>query len=235
MSRGVPEPGRLRDRIPPEYLVLKQTRPADLPPCVGMRRTAWVIALLALAAVVLVGLSQAGGKEAGGREGGGTARPATFDLRAALERLRGAPAPLAALHAQANRLLGGGRAAFRRRLAALRGHPVVVNKWASWCTPCRAEFPVFQQVATDRGRRVAFLGLDAQDKAPAARRFLAKRPLPYPSYLDPDQSLSRTLRAPDVAPVTVFLDARGRTAFIHSGQYTSARQLSADIDRYLLD
>jgi thiol-disulfide isomerase/thioredoxin len=193
-----------------------------------MRRLMPYIAALALVAVVVVGLTQAGGEQ-----GGAAATPSRFELRAALARLRGAPAPLAALHRQANALLPGGKAALRRRLAALRGRPVVVNKWASWCSPCRAEFPVFQQVATERGRRVAFLGLDAQDKAPAARRFLAQRPLPYPSYEDPDQSLGRMLEAPDVAPVTVFLDARGKVAFIHSGQYTSARRLSGDIDRYL--
>jgi thiol-disulfide isomerase/thioredoxin len=192
------------------------------------RRVVSFAAALAVVAAVVVGLTQANGEQ-----GGQAAKAAPFHLRAALAKLRGAPAPLAGLHAQANRLLAGGKPALVRRLRALRGHPVVVNKWASWCTPCRAEFPIFEQVATERGRRVAFLGLDAQDKAPAARRFLAARPLPYPSYADPDQSLSRTLRAPDVAPVTVFLDARGRTAFIHSGQYTSARQLSADIDRYL--
>jgi cytochrome c biogenesis protein CcmG, thiol:disulfide interchange protein DsbE len=193
-----------------------------------MRRIVTLIAGLALVAVVVVGLSQAGGKSG---DEGAAARP--FDLHAALAKLDGAPKPLAALHRQANQLLGGGKSALRARLHALRGHPVVINKWASWCSPCRAEFPVFQQVATERGRRIAFVGVDAQDKAPAAKRFLAARPLPYPSYEDPDQSASRSLEAPDVAPVTVFLDAHGKTAFIHSGQYTSARQLGADIDRYL--
>jgi cytochrome c biogenesis protein CcmG/thiol:disulfide interchange protein DsbE len=196
-----------------------------------MRRILPLIAALALVAVVAIGLSQAGGKEGGD----GAAAP-RFDLRSALARLDRAPAPpapLTRLHHQASRLLGGGTAALKGRLRGLRGHPVVINKWASWCSPCRAEFPVFQQVATARGRSVAFLGLDANDKAPAAERFLAQRPLPYPSYDDPGQRLARTLKAPDVAPVTVFLDAKGRTAFIHSGQYTSARQLSGDIDRYL--
>jgi cytochrome c biogenesis protein CcmG, thiol:disulfide interchange protein DsbE len=194
-----------------------------------MRRLAGALIALAVVAALVVGLAQAGGGD-GSKT---AAKTPPFHLEAALKRLRGAPPALAALHRQANHLLTGGKAALQRRLQALRGHPVVVNKWASWCTPCRAEFPVFQQVATERGRRVAFLGLDAQDKAPAARRFLAGRPLPYPSLQDPDQSLSRTLKAPDVAPVTVFLDAKGHTAFIHSGQYTSVAQLTADIDRYL--
>jgi thiol-disulfide isomerase/thioredoxin len=193
-----------------------------------MRRLLVVLAAVVLIGVVVIGLSQAGGKEAGGAP-----PPARFDLQAALRRLHGAPKDLRRLHAQANVLLGSSQRAFQARLRTLRGHPVVVNKWASWCSPCRAEFPVFQQVATARGKQVAFLGLDANDKAPAARRFLAARPLPYPSYQDPGQQISRTLKAPDVAPVTVFLDARGRTAFIHSGQYTSSKQLEGDIDRYL--
>jgi cytochrome c biogenesis protein CcmG/thiol:disulfide interchange protein DsbE len=181
-----------------------------------MRRLLPWIAAIALVAVVVIGLSQAGGKESGQ-----AAKSPPFDLQASLRTLAQPPKPPAALgrlHQQAN---------------TLRGHPVVVNKWASWCSPCRAEFPVFQQVATSHGKRVAFLGLDANDKAPAAKKFLAARPLPYPSYEDPGQELARTVDAPDVAPVTVFIDAKGKTAFIHSGQYTSAEQLSGDIDRYL--
>jgi cytochrome c biogenesis protein CcmG, thiol:disulfide interchange protein DsbE len=196
-----------------------------------MRRLLPWIAAIALVAVVAIGLSQAGGEN-----GGQAAKSPRFDLKASLRTLAKPPrppAPLGQLHRQANRLLGGGTPAFQARLRALHGHPVVVNKWASWCSPCRAEFPVFQQVATSHGKRVAFLGLDANDKTPAARKFLAARPLPYPSYEDPGQKLARTLKVPDVAPVTVFIDANGKTAFIHSGQYTSTRQLSGDIDRYL--
>lgn len=196
-----------------------------------MRRLLGIATLVVVIVAVVVGLSQAGGK------GGARGASDRFDLRAAvrkLDRPPKPPAPLVTLHGQANTLLARGADALRARLRQLHGMPVVINKWASWCSPCRAEFPIFQRVATDYGRRVAFLGLDAQDKAPAAKRFLAERPLPYPSYEDPDQSIARSLEAPDVAPVTVFIDERGKTAFIHSGQYTSARQLSGDIDRYLV-
>lgn len=190
------------------------------------RRLRAALAVVALLAVVAVGLSQAAGRDSAA---GGEA----FDLAAARAALRGAPAPLAALHAQANMLLPGGEEAFARRLAALEGHPVVVNKWASWCGPCRAEFPVFQEVATRRGREIAFLGIDAGDKRPAAQRFLRTRPLPFPSYEDPREAISRSVRAPAGYPMTVFIDRRGKTAFIHAGGYRDADDLEADIERYL--
>ena len=96
----------------------------------------------------------------------------------------GAPPPLAALHDQASELLDGGADAFKARLAKLRGYPVVVNKWASWCGPCRAEFPYFQrQVARSTAREVAFLGVDSNDNDGDAREFLSEYPVTYPSYL----------------------------------------------------
>jgi cytochrome c biogenesis protein CcmG, thiol:disulfide interchange protein DsbE len=192
-----------------------------------VRRLLPLLAGVALVAVLVIGLTQAGGDSPDQPE----ASP--FDLAEAQQRLAGAPAPLAALHAQSSELLDGGTEAFERRIDELKGHPAVVNKWASWCGPCRAEFPIFQQVATERGKEIAFLGVNSTDKRPAAEEFLAERPLPFPSYEDPDDEIASELDAAKVAPVTVFIDERGEIAFVHTGEYSSADELEADIDRYL--
>src|SRR6266566_5227726 len=64
-------------------------------------------------------------------------------------------------------------AAFKSRLAGLRGYPVVVNKWASWCGPCQTEFPAFQRAAVKYGRQVAFVGLNGKgDSLTDAAAFL---------------------------------------------------------------
>jgi cytochrome c biogenesis protein CcmG/thiol:disulfide interchange protein DsbE len=192
-----------------------------------MRRVLLVAAGVALVVVIVIGLTQAGG---GTEEGDAT----KFDLPAAKEKLAGAPAPLNGLYAQANELLGGGATAFAARMNELKGHPLVINKWASWCVPCQTEFPIFQTVATRRGKAVGFLGLNVSDVNAAARKFLARRPLPYPSYVDAKEELTHSLKAPlKIAPVTVFVDRAGKTAYIHPGEYKTTAQLTADIDRYL--
>jgi cytochrome c biogenesis protein CcmG/thiol:disulfide interchange protein DsbE len=191
------------------------------------RALPWIAGVLLLTVVLVIGLSQAGGRKADEPP----AKP--FDLATAQKRLAGSPAPLAALHAQSSQLLEGGVPAFEKRLATLKGTPVVINKWASWCNPCRAEFPVFQQLATQHGREIAFVGLNAGDSEEPARKFLRQYPIPFPSYVDPDEKIARKIKAPANYPVTVFVDAGGETAFIHQGGYSSRQQLEADLDRYL--
>lgn len=154
--------------------------------------------------------------------------------REAAHTLAGAPAPLAALHRQGGQLLGGGQQAFAARLAALRGRPVVVNAWASWCGPCVAEFPLFQRTSVGYGTRVAFLGIDVDDGAGDARAFLHKHWVSYPSYADPDRRIARSAGATTGVPTTVFYGRDGRVAYIHQGQYRDERQLRADIGRYAL-
>lgn len=179
-----------------------------------------ILALAAALAVAGCGASQGG--DYGGRHP---------DYAKALA---GSPAPLAALHRQANRLLSGGAGAYEKRLATLRGFPVVVNVWASWCGPCRFEFPVFQRVAARYGRRVAFLGIDSQDANDAARTFLREDPVPYPSYGDPKRAIAESVGAKLGLPDTAFYDRSGRLVYLKQGPYSEAAALRADIERYAL-
>jgi cytochrome c biogenesis protein CcmG, thiol:disulfide interchange protein DsbE len=150
--------------------------------------------------------------------------------------LAGAPPPLAVLYDQGNELLTGGVEAYERQIAALRGYPVVVNLWASWCGPCRFEFPHLQQMAARYGKRVAFLGVDKQDSDDAARTFLWEEPVPYPSYADPDEEIAERIddSAARGLPTTAFYDRDGELAFLKLGPYTEEAELRADIERYAL-
>ena len=189
----------------------------------------WIaLGVVALVAVLVIGLSQAG---QGGSDNPKSAAPSGAN---AAKQLAGAPETLAKLHAQANQLLGGGPAAYKARIAELRGHPIVVNKWASWCGPCRAEFPDFQKASVKYGNRVAFLGVDGNDNHGDAQAFLKRYPVTYPSYEDPSGTVAQVFNAVAAFPTTVFYDRSGKVSFIHQGQYLTGAKLEQDIKRYAL-
>ncbi len=144
------------------------------------------------------------------------------------------PAPLAKIHAQANQLIGGGPAAFEARLRSLRGHPVVVNMWASWCEPCQSEFPTYQRASVAYGRQVAFLGIDAKDQNADATTFLHKFPVTYPSYTDPKGSIASAINAYQAYPQTFFFNSQGKKVFDKAGPYLSVAELERDIRHYVL-
>ena len=146
---------------------------------------------------------------------------------------RGSPATLVAVHGEADQLLSGGVHAFEARLRALRGHSVIVNLWASWCGPCRSEFPVYQQVAARDGSRIAFLGVDERDTRSAAAAWLRRFPVTYPSYFDPQRAIDVPLRTIEGTPQTFFINARGQEQYDHAGPYTSVASLERDIHTYL--
>jgi cytochrome c biogenesis protein CcmG/thiol:disulfide interchange protein DsbE len=160
-----------------------------------------------------------------------SAAPSQADVKKALA---GAPPKLQALHGRANQLIGGSKSDFDRQMADLRGYPVVVNKWASWCAPCRGEFPAFQEAGLKLGKQVAFLGLDGQDNDGNARKFLKQFPVTYPSYRDPDLKISSKIQAGIAFPTTIFFDKAGKLVYAHPGPYKTAADLIADIKRYSL-
>lgn len=190
------------------------------------KRLSITIAIAAVIVVLVVGLLQLGGSTA--------PAPSKLSLAQMRSRLAGSPPALAALHAQADEIVSGGLPALRARLATLRGTPVVINKWASWCEPCREEFGVFQRVSVSRGREVAFLGIDSNDSHGNALTFLRLFPISYPSFYDPGGQAGLAVTDSGVTPVTVFVN-RGGDRFIHQGPFLSVAKLEAAIRRYALD
>jgi cytochrome c biogenesis protein CcmG/thiol:disulfide interchange protein DsbE len=179
------------------------------------------VGTLALAGLLVAGCGGSGGGDYGG--------PHPDYAKA----LAGSPPPLAALHKQANELLPGGADAFEKRIAALHGYPVVVNLWASWCIPCRQEFPVLQKLSARYGKQVAFLGVNSEDSDDAAATFLREEPVPYPSYTDPDKAIFNEVG--DVGfPNTAFYDSSGELVYLKPGPYRDDSELEADVRRYAL-
>ena len=142
------------------------------------------------------------------------------------------PSALAEVQEEGNQLLDGGAEAFERRLAELEGHPVVVNKWASWCAPCRAEFPFFQSQAEQRAGEVAFVGVNSGDNDADAASFLEEYPIPYPSYKDPDLEVADVFNGVAAFPTTAYYDERGELVYVKQGGYASEELLAEDIERY---
>jgi thiol-disulfide isomerase/thioredoxin len=123
-------------------------------------------------------------------------------------------------------------AGFRTILASLKGRPVVVNVWASWCGPCIKEAPGLGQLARAYGDRVRFVGIDSQDLTiEAARRFIVKYGWTYPSLFDPDGSLERALGYIG-QPVTVVYGPDGSKAKVFAGP-VETDALRAEVDRVL--
>ncbi len=136
--------------------------------------------------------------------------------------------------AGANKLVGDGTGALKARLASLEGHPVVVNQWASWCGPCRFEFPFFAAAVRRHGATVAFVGVDYMDSRDGAESFLAEQPPGFPSIYDGDGKAARAIGGGRAMPTTLFIGPDGRTRFAKLGGYAKASELEADIRRHLL-
>ncbi|MGB0872162.1 MAG: TlpA family protein disulfide reductase [Solirubrobacterales bacterium] len=158
--------------------------------------------------------------------------PTFTNVEAVTPDLTGADRRLAAIADQANELLPGETEAFDARLKQLKGLPVVANKWAHWCGPCKAEFPILQQAAKELGGEVAFLGVNYNDSRDAATDFLKDYPVPYPSYFDPNLRIAQQFPPTAGAPVTNFYDTDGRLVYVEAGPFSSLADLKEKLTRY---
>ena len=117
--------------------------------------------------------------------------------------------------------LAGGRVV---RSEDLRGRPVVVNFWASWCVPCREEAPLLQRAwQTYRSRGVVFLGVNIRDSQPDARRFVEEFGITYPVVQDVRSELSKKLKVTGL-PETFFIDHEWRFVASASGRARRERE-----------
>jgi cytochrome c biogenesis protein CcmG/thiol:disulfide interchange protein DsbE len=124
--------------------------------------------------------------------------------------------------------------AFQRRsiaLSELRGTPVVLNFWASWCVPCKEEAPTLELTWRQRAQPsgVLFLGLNTQDTPSEARTFMRQYAIDYPNVSDPGEGVLRSYGAPTL-PQTFFIDRRGRVVGHLLGR-GSAQALAAGMTR----
>lgn len=119
--------------------------------------------------------------------------------------------------------------AYGRLLSQLRGTPVVVNLWASWCDPCKTEAPLLADAGRTDGTDVQFVGIDVQDSRSGGQTFIADYGWSYPSLFDPSGAIQTELGLLGL-PGTFFYDRDGRLVDAVRGQL-SAQALAQGIER----
>jgi cytochrome c biogenesis protein CcmG/thiol:disulfide interchange protein DsbE len=181
------------------------------------RRTVPLASLAASIAITVVVLSACGG---------GASDPTTATDVVAEPALVVSPVP--GLPATVDELPEIDVAGYDALLGELRGTPVVVNFWASWCGPCQAEAPRFAAAAAEYGDRVQFLGVDILDDRTSAAGFIAEHGLPYPNVFDPGGAI-RTDLGSIGQPVTAFYDADGNLIAKVDGEI-SEKDLAANLE-----
>jgi len=120
-------------------------------------------------------------------------------------------------------------------LKIARNQVIVLNVWASWCSPCRAEAPLLADFATRLAGKVQFVGVVTRDNLSSASAFVNRFKIPYPNFTD--DSLLAKFRGsllPNAIPTTLIIDAQNRVAVRISGEVTYAL-LDSMIKRVMME
>ena len=162
-----------------------------------LRRVLWAAVLLALAGSVALALAR-------GREPVATGIP-----RSALEPtgLVGKPMPAVTLFDLDGRPVS---------VSDLRGRPVLLNFWATWCIPCRAEMPELQYESRKFGDSVRIIGVDEGEPVADIRQFVTEIGVTYPMWRDPSDQVDRILKAPGL-PYSIYMDRNGKVRTVKIG------------------
>jgi thiol-disulfide isomerase/thioredoxin len=115
--------------------------------------------------------------------------------------------------------------------AALAGRPALLNVWASWCAPCRAELPALAEYAA-RADAVPVVGIDVQDDSRSALALLRELGVTLPSVTDPDDALRQALAVPPALPISYVVRADGSVARVDPPTpFASADEVAAAVER----
>ncbi|GAA1651767.1 hypothetical protein GCM10009744_49490 [Kribbella alba] len=179
------------------------------------------------AVVAVLGLLAACGPDQAGTPEAGTSTSSQSRTVAGADKLKACPStqsrpPVAnALPDVSLPCLGSGPDI---RLADLRG-PMLVNVWAQWCPPCRAEAPYLAALQQKAGDKVQLLGIDYDDpRAELAVSFAVDHQLNYPHLIDSDKQLKLPLKIGG-PPLTVFVGKDGAVTYVHRGPFKSQQEL----------
>lgn len=105
------------------------------------------------------------------------------------------------------------------KLSSMRGGPVVLNFWATWCPPCRQEMPMFQEFSNRYKGKVTFIGVNYAENMVTVQKFVTSLKITFPIWLDKDGAISDLYYIQDY-PYTFFIDSDGVLRSIHIGQLT---------------
>ncbi|HEY3667495.1 MAG TPA: TlpA disulfide reductase family protein [Polyangiaceae bacterium] len=118
-------------------------------------------------------------------------------------------------------------------LASYAGKVVIVDFWATWCTPCHESFPVYQRIADKYGSKVTVIGISVDEDPAGIPKFVKETGAKFPLAWDDGQLTSKSYQPPTM-PTSYVIDASGIVRFVHSGFHAGEEQeLESELDSLL--